>query len=777
MKTLEALPAPENVTTNDRDAVTAARAEYEALSEYAKNHYVPTNLREKLEKCEQKLEKIDSDMAKGRELARRIGHLPEPSEIALSDEPEIAELEALRDSYTADELAQCDPAALKKLIDCRNAITGLKAQQAVQEYIDQQIKPQVDLGEYDEAHQKEIDAIIKELEDKIKELTENGNPDGSPVTQEQIDALIAQAKEKIGKVKTVHNLAAEAFEKKLKEFKAPSALKVTDKDSVNKLLADYNALSAKAKQQVDTEYIASGETYKSRLDALRMKIEALEKELAQAKKDAKDYVHHSAKIKPTYYAESGINETYEGIDDMIKSGHYEKAEVNKLTKIRNDADAKIDDKNLTDIPTIKKYRDDAVKEAAKVRDSQRLKADAYEKKIDAMGPVIDLSRTKADTVKALRKEYEALPSYSKKYVSTNKTAAGDTYLQRLQALEARIDKMAADDAKVVTKLINSLPKPDSVKLSHEGRIKEVRNAYEALTKEAKAKVTKETLNKLKNVEKRLEIEKKKAEIQKNLKDYVKARKSNTSYYKDQLKKVDKALNNGLKAIGKTKTVAAAQNEYKKAVKAINAVQTKAQRLRAKGTKKNFNQMRFRTTQQTNNTIYLRWEKVSGISGYRLYGGIKGQKMKMIRQYDYSARSGKISGLKPKTTYQFVLYAFTDVDRQIIHTHETPVVYATTTGGDYGNVTGVYMKVNNNQPTRSGNPSCTLKKGKTAQIKAVEIVTGKKLIRYNRIKYESTNTKVAKVNASGKVTAVGKGSCWIRVYSQSGVFRNVKVVVK
>ena len=780
VKTLEKLPEPADVWTDDKEAITAARAEYEALSEYAKNHYVPANLRRKLEQCEDRLAQVESDIAKGRELTRMIGHLPDPEDIQLTDEPEVERLEAIRDSYTEDELAQVDPDALAKLVACRNKLTQIKALDDVQDYIDTELKPIIDSGEYDEAHQKEIDEIIKALEDKIRELTENGNPDGSPVTQEQIDELINQAKEEIGKVKTVHQLAAEAYEEQLKQFKTPDELTLADEEDVKKLREDYDALSSKAKEILDTEYITEGESFKSRLDNLEKKINKLREELVKAKKDAKDYYHKNAKITPEYYTESGIEESYNGIDGMASSGNYTNEGMAALDAIEDEYDAKIDDPELIDIEKINQYRDEAVSAAMKVRDSERLIADAFEAKIDAMGPVIDLSRGKAEDVRQLRKEYEALPDYAKKYVDTNKTPAGDTYKERLEALEKRIDQMAQEDATAWEKLVNGLPSPDEATLSNEGGVRNARVEYDALTPEAKAKVSAEALQKLKDLEAKMVLEHQKEDILRDFNNWLKDKLANTTYEQPQLNEVNAAAAEGRSAIKNAKSYEEALKAKQDAIKKIKSIKTKAQLLKEQGIQTSFNKMRFRSTSQQKNTIYLRWAGVKGIDGFQIFGAKKGKKMKLLRQYDYKARSCKLTKLYEKTEYKFKIYAFKVVDGEIIKIYASPVIYATTKGGKYGTVKSVTItkvgKKDTSKEIRTVN--VTLKKGKKAKILKKEYITNNlKLKRRRKIKFESTNKKIATVSSSGVVKARNRGVCNIRVYSQSGKYRTVRVRVK
>ena len=47
----------------------------------------------------------------------------------------------------------------------------------------------------------------------------------------------------------------------------------------------------------------------------------------------------------------------------------------------------------------------------------------------------------------------------------------------------------------------------------------------------------------------------------------------------------------------------------------------------------------------------------------------------------------------------------------------------------------------------------------------------------QFRYASSNTKVATVNANGKITAKKKGTCYIYVYAKNGYAKKIKVTVK
>ena len=72
---------------------------------------------------------------------------------------------------------------------------------------------------------------------------------------------------------------------------------------------------------------------------------------------------------------------------------------------------------------------------------------------------------------------------------------------------------------------------------------------------------------------------------------------------------------------------------------------------------------------------------------------------------------------------------------------------------------------------------TLKKGKTAQITAIEIKKDKKIKHHRNLCYESSNTKVVTVTSDGVIKAMRKGNCKIWVYAQNGVYKVITVTVK
>ena len=155
---------------------------------------------------------------------------------------------------------------------------------------------------------------------------------------------------------------------------------------------------------------------------------------------------------------------------------------------------------------------------------------------------------------------------------------------------------------------------------------------------------------------------------------------------------------------------------------------------------------------------------------------------MVQQFDYSARSWKYGWRDPGKKYTLKLVAFTVVDDEIIPIYESKVIYVLTKGGKKlrSNVWRIKIKKVGKDNTNSIRKTIKfkLKKGKTVKIKCKELkTTNNKIKRYRKIKYESTDPKIATVSSKGKIKARKKGTCWIRIYSQTGTYRSIKLTVK
>ena len=75
---------------------------------------------------------------------------------------------------------------------------------------------------------------------------------------------------------------------------------------------------------------------------------------------------------------------------------------------------------------------------------------------------------------------------------------------------------------------------------------------------------------------------------------------------------------------------------------------------------------------------------------------------------------------------------------------------------------------------------SLNKGKTAKIKTTIVKKNNKLPLFGhtaKFRYDTSNKKVATVSKDGKITAKGKGTCYVYIYAVNGCAKKVKVTVK
>ena len=176
------------------------------------------------------------------------------------------------------------------------------------------------------------------------------------------------------------------------------------------------------------------------------------------------------------------------------------------------------------------------------------------------------------------------------------------------------------------------------------------------------------------------------------------------------------------------------------------------------------------------SLVVSWSKISGADGYDIFfavcGGKKGYKL--IKTVKNGKLSFTITGLAKGTAYKAYVKAWIMKGGKKVYVRTSPDVHAFTGGGNkkYTNAKSVSVK-----KTR-----VKLKKGKTYKIKASvkKLKKGKKLMSHKhtaKLRYMSTNKKVAIVTKSGKIKAVGKGTCYVYVYAHNGARKKIKVTVK
>lgn len=183
----------------------------------------------------------------------------------------------------------------------------------------------------------------------------------------------------------------------------------------------------------------------------------------------------------------------------------------------------------------------------------------------------------------------------------------------------------------------------------------------------------------------------------------------------------------------------------------------------------FYKLRLKATGK-NKSVKLTWQKVKDADGYIIYGARCGKSMKKIKTIKGNKKvTYTQKKLKKGKYYKYMVVAYKTIDGKKYTIATSKSAHAVTNGGKYGNPTKVTVK----------SSKMTIKVGKKKTIKAsYTLPKGKKAsIHIAKFRYESTNTKVATVTKKGVVKAKKKGTAYIYVYAQNGVYKKVKVTVK
>jgi hypothetical protein len=189
----------------------------------------------------------------------------------------------------------------------------------------------------------------------------------------------------------------------------------------------------------------------------------------------------------------------------------------------------------------------------------------------------------------------------------------------------------------------------------------------------------------------------------------------------------------------------------------------------------FAKLQLKSPEQTKTTIKLRWKKVSKAKRYVIYGNKCGnankpKKLATVKESNKAYKTLSIKRLKKGTYYKFMIVAIDGNDNVL---SVSRMIHAATKGGKFGNHKS--MTVSKSVAARAKK----LKKGRTLKLNARTAAQSKKLKvkKHVGLRYESTNSKIATVSKSGKITAKKKGTCYVYAYAQDGVYKKVKVTVK
>ena len=173
---------------------------------------------------------------------------------------------------------------------------------------------------------------------------------------------------------------------------------------------------------------------------------------------------------------------------------------------------------------------------------------------------------------------------------------------------------------------------------------------------------------------------------------------------------------------------------------------------------------------------ITFNKVSGADGYYVYGNRcntdKVYKFKMLATLKGNDNTVFVHKKTAKNTfYKYYIKAYRLVDgRRVTVSRSEEIHFVTDVKGyKYGNPTKVALS----------SKKCTLNKGKTFNLKnRVKVYSSKKvLLHTDKVRYVSSDSRVAKVNSKGRITAEKAGSCNIYAIVQNGRAAKITVTVK
>ena len=184
--------------------------------------------------------------------------------------------------------------------------------------------------------------------------------------------------------------------------------------------------------------------------------------------------------------------------------------------------------------------------------------------------------------------------------------------------------------------------------------------------------------------------------------------------------------------------------------------------------------------QKNNKVQVSWTKVNEADGYDVYVHYCGSKakkpVKTIKKNTTTKTSvAKIDGKKinQKKNFYVKVYAYKMVNgkKEII----AKTITAHLAGAKSVNYT-------NPKALKLTKSTYNIKVKKTAKIKAKVTLenSSKKLLpksHTDKLRYRSSNTKIATVDKNGKITGKSKGTCYIYVYTVNGLMKKAKITVK
>ena len=446
---IEALPAPGEITLEDKEAVEEARAAYDALTRDQKLRVLLTD-RVKLVNDEAAIRKIENDMAAAEAVEELIDALPAAEDVVLEDAYDIFAAKAAYNALTEDQKAYVDEDVAQKLDDAYNALAD-KVNAKVVENIINALPDAEDVTLRDKKAIDAARAAYEALTDDQKALVDE------EVLQKLTDAedALAPFLEDVA--------AAQAVSDMIKALPAAGSITVDDKEAIDDAAAAYDELTDAQKDLVPVA------------DKLKLTV-------AKAKLDAEQ------KFADDTAAADAVEDLIAALPsaDMITLD--DKAAVEEA---RAAYDALTDDQkklvNLTD--RVKLTMDEAAIAKLEKELADAAAAQAVADMVAALPAAEDVTLEDKEDIEAAEAAYEALTDDQKALIDA------DT-LDKLNADSAALDKLEAVEE--VKDMINNLP--EEITLRDKNAIDAARAAYDALDDDQKALIDDDTVRKLTDAE-------------------------------------------------------------------------------------------------------------------------------------------------------------------------------------------------------------------------------------------------------------------------------------
>ena len=262
---INALPAAADVTVDDKDAIEAARAAYEALTD-AQKALIDTDTLAKLAAAEEAANRAAADA-----VTAMIDALP-AADVTVDDKGAIEAARAAYEALTDAQKAFINNDTLAKLTAAEEALADQTAAKAVADMIDALPKA-TDVTVDDKDAIEAARAAYEALTDAQKALINNDTLAKLTADEEALAAAEQAAADKA---------AAKAVADKINALHAAENITVDDKNDIEAARAAYEALTEAQKALIDSETVA-------KLTAAEEALAAAE--LAAAKSNAVDKVN------------------------------------------------------------------------------------------------------------------------------------------------------------------------------------------------------------------------------------------------------------------------------------------------------------------------------------------------------------------------------------------------------------------------------------------------------------------------------------------------------